>query len=204
MPRERPEWETAYRDKEAESLSWFENRPDVSLDLIRLTGLSRDAVVVDVGAGSSPVLICLAREGWGNLTAVDLSPSALAGLKAQLPASTKITTIAADICDWQPKHRFDLWHDRAALHFLTDRDDRLAYVGTLKAALKPGGFAVFGAFAPDGPDTCFGQRIQRYDAQELSALLGDEFRLVEERRHTHATPRGTEQRYFYALMQRAG
>ncbi len=203
MPHRRPAWDAAYREKQAETLSWFEMRPDVSLSLIRATGLHSDAAVVDVGAGSSPLLISLSGDGWTDLTAVDLSPAALAALKARLPVGSEVTGIVTDICDWKPDQKYDLWHDRAALHFLTSEKDRLDYVETLGRALTPGGFAVIGAFAPDGPDRCFGQEIRKYDAQALLDLLGPGFRLKQECRHTHVTPGGVAQRYFYALVQRA-
>ena len=202
MTSNRPDWDSAYLDKSAETLSWFEDQPSVSLDLIRTAGVEANDAILDVGAGASPVLVALAHEGFTDLTALELSEAALKTLKRRFPSGAHLETIAADICTWQPARRYDLWHDRAVLHFLTDPADRAAYVATLKTALPRGGHAVIGAFAPDGPDKCFGQPIQKYDAKNLTALLGDEFTLIDERRHTHVTPGGTEQRYFYALVRR--
>jgi trans-aconitate methyltransferase len=202
MASNRPNWDSAYLNKPAETLSWFENQPSVSVALMAKAGLEKDDAIVDVGAGASPVLVALAKDGFGDLTAIELSGAALETLQNRLPAGAQVDTVIADICAWQPKRHYDLWHDRAVLHFLTETADRAAYVATLNAALPPGGHAVIGAFAPDGPDKCFGQPIQKYDAESLMALLGQEFVLIEERRHTHVTPGGTEQRYFYALVQR--
>lgn len=204
MDRNWPDWDAAYRNGQPESLSWFETEPGVSLDLIRKSGLPNTAGIVDAGAGSSPVLINLAQDGWRDLTAVDLSPTALAALADRIQADHSVKCVVADICIWRPDRQFDLWHDRAVLHFLTDSAAREAYVTTLKTVLKPGGFAVIGTFAPDGPDKCFGQPIRKYDAETLMALLGPEFHLIEQRRYTHVTPAGTEQRYFYGLVQRSG
>lgn len=201
MSHHRPDWDSAYRGRDAHDLSWFEARPDTSLDLLAHTNLPPTSGVVDVGAGSSPFLQHLSSMGWADLTAVDLSAQAMADLHLHRPS---IKTDVADICDWRPGRQFDLWHDRAALHFLTEAADRAAYVRTMETVLRPNGYAIIGTFAPDGPDRCFGQPVRRYDGERLSGTLGEGFDIKSQCRHVHLTPGGTEQRYFYALVRRKG
>ncbi len=195
-------WENTYRGKSADTLGWFEERPETSLRLIARSGVTHDAALIDIGAGASRLIDCLLELGFRDLTALDLSQAALQATRDRLPADAPVTWIAGDMLRWRPERRYALWHDRAALHFLTDPADQAAYRDTLNRALAAGGFAVIGTFAQDGPDKCSGQVVEKYDAGKLMALLGPDFRLIEELRHTHVTPGGTEQRFFYALVQK--
>lgn len=104
--------------------------------------------------------------------------------------------------DWQPKRSYDLWHDRAAFHFLTAPEDQQAYVRVMSRALKTGGRAVIGTFAPDGPEKCSGLPVARYDAASLQAVLGERFSLVSTRRHAHTTPWGAEQRFQFSTFEK--
>ncbi|MYM56046.1 class I SAM-dependent methyltransferase [Thalassovita mangrovi] len=195
-------WENTYQSKSADALGWFEARPETSLKLIARSGVAHDAALIDIGAGASRLTDCLLDLGFLDLTALDLSQAALQATRDRLPEDAPVTWIAGDMLRWRPERRYALWHDRAALHFLTDPADQAAYRDTLDRALAAGGFAVIGTFAPDGPDKCSGQVVEKYDAAKLMALLGPDFRLIEELRHTHVTPGGTEQRFFYALVQK--
>jgi trans-aconitate methyltransferase len=113
--------------------------------------------------------------------------------------------VVSDITEYVPDRHFGVWHDRAAFHFLTDPADRERYVQVLRSALWPGGQAIIAAFAPDGPERCSGLEIVRYDADAMGATLGNAFSLLEERRETHLTPLGREQRFgFYRFRYRAG
>lgn len=107
-----------------------------------------------------------------------------------------------DILTWRPESRFDLWHDRAVLHFLTERADQLAYVAALRVALRPGGQAILAAFALDGPERCSGLPVRRYDAAQFVATMGPDFRLLDTAREEHHTPGGIVQRFAYARFRR--
>ncbi|WP_323785347.1 class I SAM-dependent methyltransferase [Thalassovita sp.] len=195
------QWEDVYRSKDEAEVSWFEKRPEISLDLIAQSGIAPDVALIDIGAGASRLTDCLLEQGFRDLTALDLSQAALTATRDRLPEDAPVTWIAGDVLRWTPEKRYALWHDRAAFHFLTDPADQAAYRDKLIEALVEGGYAVIGTFAPDGPDKCSGQVIEKYDTDKLMALLGPEFRLIDSRRHTHVTPGGTEQRFFYALVQ---
>jgi SAM-dependent methyltransferase len=196
-------WENVYRTKGEREVSWFQETPSISLELIRSTGATHRSAIVDIGGGASRLVDALIDDGYEAVTVLDLSESALAAAKARLPqASAGVTWIVADVVGWKPVQRYDLWHDRAAFHFLTDAADRTAYVGCLREALRPGGHAIIATFALDGPERCSGLPVIRYDAASLGEVLGDAFRLVETRRHDHHTPMGSTQRFQFSVFRR--
>jgi SAM-dependent methyltransferase len=136
---------------------------------------------------------------------LDLSAAALDSAKARLgEKAAKVRWEVADITKWNPPGSYDLWHDRAAFHFLTDEADQSAYVERVRKAVSPGGHVIIGTFALDGPERCSGLPIVRYDAASLSALLGTEFSLIDTRRHDHATPWDAVQRFQFSTFRRAG
>jgi SAM-dependent methyltransferase len=196
-------WEGVYRTKGEREVSWFQETPSVSLELIRSAGATRLSPIVDIGGGASRLVDALVHRGYEALTVLDLSESALAAAKARLgEAAAGVTWIVADVVGWRPRQRYDIWHDRAAFHFLTEVADRTAYVACLREALRPGGHAIIATFALDGPERCSGLPVVRYDAASLGEVLGGAFSLVETRRHDHHTPMGSTQRFQFSVFRR--
>lgn len=195
-------WEGVYQAKEEAETSWFEERPLVSLDLIAATGMGTDAAIVDVGAGASRLVDCLLEQGFHRITVLDLSETALARARARLPAAAQVEWVAGNVLHWRPSRHFDLWHDRAAFHFLTETPDQDAYLRVMDRALLPGGHAIIGTFALDGPDKCSGLPVARYDAARLSERLGKSYRLVQSLTHDHATPWKSVQRFHFGLFSK--
>ena len=145
----------------------------------------------------------LVAGGFKDLTVLDLSSTALTASRKRLGAiSDQVTWIAADITEWEPSRTCDVWHDRAAFHFLTDRVDQAAYVARLRSVLRQGGHAIIGTFAPDGPEKCSGLPVARHDAASLQEVLGPAFVLVGSRRHDHTTPTGATQRFQFSTYRR--
>ncbi len=145
----------------------------------------------------------LLDRGFLDVTVLDLSAAALAAARARVGnLADRIHWIVADITEWEPPRPYDLWHDRAAFHFLVAESERAAYLSRLKRALKPDGHAVIATFAPDGPDTCSGLPVQRYDAEPLGRTLGDEFRLISTQRREHVTPWGSAQSFQCSVFRR--
>jgi SAM-dependent methyltransferase len=196
-------WENVYRTKSEREVSWFQETPSTSLELIRAASATRHSAIIDIGGGASRLVDALIDEGYAAVTVLDVSESALAAARTRLGhAAAGVTWIAADVVRWSPPQSYDVWHDRAAFHFLTDAADRTAYVECLREALAPGGHAVIATFALDGPERCSGLPVIRYDATSLGKVLGDAFRLVETRLHDHHTPMGSTQRFQFSMFRR--
>ena len=197
-------WENVYTTKGEKEVSWFQGNPAPSLDLIALTGLSEDAAIIDIGGGASRLVDDLITRKFSRLTVLDLSEAALAAARKRLgDRGADVHWVTADVTRWEPIQTYDLWHDRAAFHFLTHHADQSAYVDRLKKALKPGGYVIIGTFAPDGPDRCSGLPIVRHDATTLTAILRNDFILIDTRRHDHATPWGAVQQFQFSTFRRA-
>lgn len=203
MTKDPNRWEGVYQAKPEAETSWFEDRPQVSLDLIAATGIGADAAIVDVGAGASRLVDCLLEQGFHRITVLDLSETALAKARARLPEAASVEWVAGNVLNWRPSWHFDVWHDRAAFHFLTETADQDTYLQVMDRALLPGGHAIIGTFALDGPDRCSGLSVARYDAARLSERLGKSYRLVQSLTHDHTTPWGSVQRFHFGLFRKA-
>ena len=196
-------WENVYATKDEHAVSWFQEKPDISLDLIRSAGLKATASIIDIGGGASRLVDTLLDEGFRAVAVLDLSERALAASKARLGArGAEVKWVVADITSWEPSQTYDLWHDRAALHFLTDPKDRAAYGERISRTVRSRGHVIIGTFAPDGPERCSGLPVVRHDAATLGELLGQSFELIESRRHDHQTPAGAIQRFQFSRFQR--
>jgi SAM-dependent methyltransferase len=196
-------WEGVYTTKDENQVSWFQETPAPSLELIELVGAMRNSAVIDIGGGASRLADCLVSRGYEDVTVLDLSAAALASAQSRMAARAKqVTWIAADVTAWEPSRSYDVWHDRAAFHFLDQANDQTAYVAGLRRALRPGGHAIIGTFAPDGPERCSGLIVSRYDAGSLAAKLGRGFELIDARRHEHITPWGAVQNFQFSTFRR--
>ncbi|HZY32816.1 MAG TPA: class I SAM-dependent methyltransferase [Rhodanobacter sp.] len=204
MTDKQQHWETVYRTKAPDAVSWYRPHLDTSLALIERAAPDRNAAVLDVGGGASTLVDDLLARGYRDLSVLDISAAALNVARERLgEAADKVTWLAADLLDAPlPQARYDLWHDRAVFHFLTEAEQRAHYLRQLARALKPGGHAVLATFGPQGPLKCSGLDTVRYDAWELARVLGDGFTLLDSTLELHATPFGTTQPFLYALFRR--
>jgi ubiquinone/menaquinone biosynthesis C-methylase UbiE len=195
-------WERIHQAK-GDEVSWYQAEPTLALEMIRRVGLPIGAAVIDAGTGASRMAEALLNMQL-HPTLIDISQAALDRVKARLGAQgAEVTTLCGDIRTLPlPESAFDLWHDRAVFHFLTEAGDRAAYMAQLRRALKSGGAVVFGTFALDGPEKCSALPVRRYDAAGLAAELGPGFQLEEEGRELHATPFGTTQAFTLARFRR--
>lgn len=196
-------WEKVYQTKREGEVSWFQDSPSISLDLIQATGVGPDASIIDIGGGASRLPDALLEAGFSSITVLDLSEKAMHVSRARLgERGAKVKWIAADVTIWQPPEMYDVWHDRAAFHFLTDPKKQTAYAERVSRAMRTGGHVIIGTFAPDGPERCSGLPIVRHDAASLGSILGPSFALVESRRHEHQTPTGAIQRFQFSRFRR--
>ena len=200
----RAHWDQVYNSKNENEVSWFQENPTQSLALISLAGVTPVSAIIDIGGGTSRVVDNLIAKGFECVTVLDLSAAAIDSAKKRLgPNARLIQWVIADVTQWEPSENYDVWHDRAAFHFLTEPADRTAYVERLKKALRPGGYVIIGTFAPDGPVRCSGLPVVRHDATSLSAEIGPEFELVSTHPHEHVTPGGATQRFQFSIFRRA-
>jgi len=198
-------WNEIYRIRGAHDVSWHQRRPDLSLELIAESGVSKDAGIIDVGGGASTLVDSLLDAGYQRLAVLDISGEALALSRTRLgPRAAAVEWFEADVTTFQPSHRYGLWHDRAVFHFLTSTDDRSAYVAALRRALEPAGAVIISTFALDGPRKCSGLDVVRYDERSICAELGSQFMLLDVRRETHVTPRRSRQRFVYFRFRQGG
>jgi len=195
-------WEKVYTTKAENEVSWFQEAPAPSLELIKLVGAIRSSAIIDIGGGASRLVDSLVSQGYEDVTVLDLSAAALASARSRMGGkANQATWIAADVTTWEPSRTYDVWHDRAAFHFLTDPNDQAAYVARLRHALRLGGHAIIGTFALDGPERCSGLAVSRYDATSLAATLGGGFKLIDTLRHEHTTPWGVTQRFQFSTFR---
>jgi 2-polyprenyl-3-methyl-5-hydroxy-6-metoxy-1,4-benzoquinol methylase len=196
-------WENVYQTKNSTEVSWYEPDPKQSLDLIlRVAGESRGRVL-DVGGGQSFLVDRLLDAGFEHVAVLDISQTAIEATKARLSErASQVEWIVADITQRDSLGEFDVWHDRAVFHFVTDADDRKHYVELLKRSLPIGGHFVVGTFAKGGPEKCIGLTIRKYDAATMQAELGPSFEPVECSEYLHTTPTGKPQQFFFGVYKR--
>ena len=200
-PNPADHWNDVYTTKADDETSWHQGEPSISLELIA-TFAPPEARVIDIGGGTSRLAGRLADQRFA-VTVLDVSEAAIERAKRDLgPAAAAITWIVADITQPPPLSRYDIWHDRAAFHFLTDPAKRQLYVDLARRSIVPGGFAIMGTFAANGPERCSGLAVQRYDPLALAQAFTPGFTLVHTAPHTHITPWGKPQGFTFAVLKR--
>jgi len=196
-------WNQVYQTKASDDVSWYQSRPAASLKLIEATGVGKDEGIIDVGGGASVLVDFLLDGGFTKLVVLDIAATALQHAQQRLGAKAgNVEWFEADVTAFIPPRQFNLWHDRAVFHFLTDKADRRKYVETLKGALAPEGHVIIATFAVDGPLKCSGLDVARYDASGICEELGGEFRFIEQLNETHITPWNSEQKFSYFRFAR--
>ncbi len=195
-------WDDAYARGET-SRSWYQAEAKESLEFIERTTISPASSVVDIGGGASTLVDGLLDRGYTDLTVVDLSDEGMSAARRRIGAAADaVQWIVADVLTWEPGRTFDLWHDRAVLHFLTDDQDRAAYAQRAAASVPSGGWATIGGFAPDGPTQCSGLPVRGASSDDLAELLAPHFVPVHAAAITHTTPGGNDQAFAWLVAQR--
>ena len=192
-------WEQVYQTKPADAVSWFQEHATLSLEIIRSIGATSDAKILDAGGGSSTLVDDLLTGRFKHVSVLDLSASALEVARRRLGSlGQNVTWITGDILTVElPEQTYDIWHDRAVFHFLTDPADRMAYVRQVMKSVKPGGHVIVATFAPDCPEQCSGLPVARYDPDQLHDEFGPSFELLEHSSEEHKTPWGSVQHFIY-------
>ncbi len=193
-------WDARYATIGEQEVSWFQAEPTTSLTLINSV-VSVGASVVDVGGGTSRLVDRLLAAGYRDVTVVDLSAEALRASRERV-GDAPVAWVATDVRDWQPARAFDVWHDRAAYHFLTDVDDQSRYWHLVRESVAPGGFVVVGTFREDGPESCSGLPVARYSAATLAEAMGPGFVVRASTQEAHVTPTGATQSFVWVVAER--
>lgn len=198
-------WEDVYRRKSPDDVSWYQPSLRTSLELIDRIRLAPTAPIIDVGGGASTLVDDLLGRGFTDLTVLDISGAALGTSRRRLgERAREVTWLEADITAAPlPEGRYQLWHDRAVFHFLTDPAARLRYVDVARRALVPGGHIVVATFGPQGPEKCSGLDVVRYDPDSLHGEFGAPFVPVSHVEERHTTPWGSVQEFVYCYCTRA-
>ncbi len=196
-------WEDVYTKKMPKEVSWYQIDPAVTLNLIKSIGIDRTRKIIDIGGGASVLVDKLLDQGFGNLTVLDISSKSLQFAKERLgKLAAQVSWIEADVTEFDPPQKYDLWHDRAVFHFLTDPNDRKKYVRNMEKALNPGGHAIIATFAADGPPKCSGLDVERYSDEKLKNEFGGSFELIKSIKEVHVTPWNSEQKFIHCCFKK--
>ncbi len=195
-------WENIYQTKKSNEVSWYQERPKTSLNLISETNLDKDAKIIDVGAGDSKLVDNLIALGFRNITLLDVSSNALNRAKKRLGnKANSVKWIESDLRKFETNDKYDLWHDRAVLHFLTEKEDISRYVERVKQLLKPSGYLIISVFSENGPKKCSGLDIKQYSEDSIKSLFSD-FEHIKSFEEEHLTPFGTSQIFIYGVFRK--
>jgi 2-polyprenyl-3-methyl-5-hydroxy-6-metoxy-1,4-benzoquinol methylase len=196
-------WEKVYSAKPASGVSWYQSEPRLSLELIRAVAPTSGGRIIDVGGGASVLVDRLLDQPFVRIAVLDIAETALGKVRSRLgERGGRIEWIAADVTEIQDVGTFDVWHDRAVFHFLTDAADRRKYVDLARRTVPAGGHLIIASFAEDGPKQCSNLGVCRYNAESIVAELGAGFSLFQWARETHITPCNTSQAFLYAVFRR--
>lgn len=195
-------WDAVYTEKSPAEVSWFQRTPSTSLELIGALE-PRPTSIVDVGAGASTLVDRLLASGLTDVSVLDVSERALRVVRERLgEQASQVTFVVADVRAFVAGRTYDLWHDRAVFHFLTEPADQERYVQAATRAVAPGGALVLGCFAPDGPTQCSGLDTLRLGPDELAARFVPHFTLERAEREVHHTPWEAEQAFTWVVLRR--
>jgi 2-polyprenyl-3-methyl-5-hydroxy-6-metoxy-1,4-benzoquinol methylase len=203
MSDRKAHWENVYSTRKPHEVGWYQAYPEIPLHLIASTGVEKSAAIIDVGGGASNLVDALLENGYSDVTVLDLSSAALEATKARLgQASSQVKWLVEDVASFTPPRQYDVWHDRAVFHFLTEASDRRRYMEAARAALPPGGHLIMATFALDGPPQCSGLDVVRYSPESLQQEVGEGFTLAESFGGLHITPSQGKQSYTFCRFIR--
>jgi 2-polyprenyl-3-methyl-5-hydroxy-6-metoxy-1,4-benzoquinol methylase len=197
-------WDRVYQTKKATEVSWYRAHLETSLELIDQAARDPASSIIDVGGGEATLVDDLLARGYADVTVLDISQAALQATRVRLgDAATKVSWVPGDVTTIElMEARYDVWHDRAVFHFLTDPAQRTAYVRQVARSVREGGHVIVGTFGPEGPLQCSGLDVVRYDAGALHEQFGARFELVKHLEEVHRTPMGREQQFVWCYCRR--
>lgn len=198
-------WEDIYETKNLNELSWFQPTPETSLEYFRQFKVSKNAKIIDIGGGDSFLVDHLLKQGYKNITVLDISEAAINKAKQRLGDNAKnVTWVEADASTFAPTEKYDFWHDRAAFHFLTNEQEISNYLNTAQNSIRPNGVLVIGTFSTNGPKKCSGIEIKQYPESSMTQRLKQYFDKIECKTLNHSTPFNTVQNFVFCSFRKTG
>lgn len=196
-------WEKVYGTKAPESVSWYTPHLETSLNLIQKAASSKASVIIDIGGGEATLVDDLLSKGYTDISVLDISQKAIDVARERIAElADKVHWYCADITTATlPQNYFDVWHDRAVFHFLTEEFQRVKYIEQVMRSVKHGGYVIMSTFGLEGPEKCSGLDVVRYDAENLHGQFGKKFKLINSSTEIHNTPMGTTQQFLYCFCR---
>jgi 2-polyprenyl-3-methyl-5-hydroxy-6-metoxy-1,4-benzoquinol methylase len=196
-------WQNVYNKKNENEVSWYQKSPKLSLEFVKNLNLSLNAEIIDIGAGESRLVDNLLEMGFVNLSVLDISSKSIEKTKKRLGLKSKLVNwIVSDINNFNPTKKYDLWHDRAAFHFLKDSVEIDNYVKLVKSSLHNQGDLIIATFSENGPLKCSGLEVSRYSENSISDLFNDDFELIKSQKSIHKTPFSTSQEFLFSKFKK--
>ena len=196
-------WETIYSTKKSEEVSWYQTKPEFSLDLLNEYGCKPTDAIIDIGGGDSFLVDFLVKERFEAIAVLDISENALTRAQNRLGATAdKVDWIVSDVTLFKSKKQYDFWHDRAVFHFLTQADDIKLYAANAAKSIKSGGVMIVGTFSEDGPLKCSVIEIKQYNESTMKAVFENDFEQVACKKHVHTTPAQKQQEFIFCVFRR--
>jgi len=197
-------WEKIYQTKALEDVSWYQPTPETSLEFFRYYKVPKTARIIDIGGGDSLLVDHLLALGYQNITVLDISEAAIERAKQRLETKAdKVIWIVADAASFSPTEKYDLWHDRAAFHFLTEESEISSYIKAAQQSISPAGILVVGTFSENGPDKCSGIAVRQYSETSMSDRLKDHFKKIRCITVDHHTPSGNVQNFVFCSFRKS-
>jgi SAM-dependent methyltransferase len=203
MKLHKDHWEKIYSLKAENEVSWFQPYPKTSMEFVELFNLPLNANIIDIGGGDSHFVDALLNKGYQNIYVLDISANAIERAKQRLgEKASRVHWIVSDVTEFEPPVQFDLWHDRAAFHFLTTKDKIYKYVSIAEDAIKPNGYLILGTFSENGPTKCSGLEIKQYSEASMSARFEVAFDRIKCITEDHTTPFNTVQNFLFCSFKK--
>lgn len=197
-------WENIYQTKEFENVSWYQKKPEVSLNFLKEYKIDQSAKIIDVGGGDSYFVDHLLELGYQDITVLDISESAIERAKLRLGDKAKnVKWIVTDASSFVPNEKYDFWHDRAAFHFLTDKNEIESYINTIQNGLSAKGILILGTFSKQGPKKCSGIEIKQYSETSIKKQLSSFFEKLNCINVDHKTPFDTIQNFIFCSFRKS-
>ncbi len=203
MESKKAHWENVFATKQETEVSWYQQKPETSLQFFIDNQIPKTAKIIDIGGGDSYLIDNLLEMGYTDLFLLDISANAIERIKKRLGSKAdKVTFIVSDVLDFQPKTTFDVWHDRASFHFLTEENEIADYRSLVTNAINENGFLFLGTFSENGPLKCSGLQITQYSESKLKSIFGTAFDKINCFIENHQTPFETIQNFIFCTFRK--